>query len=75
MNIRRTFPVLLLLFDFQIQFTIILIQCALSLAKGCDVPKLLLAIYVPNVLLVFYMFYDFFNKAYKKKCDQSSKTN
>ncbi|XP_055298943.1 elongation of very long chain fatty acids protein 4-like [Sitodiplosis mosellana] len=57
----------------MIQFTIILIQCALSLAKGCDVPKLLLAIYVPNVLLVFYMFYNFFNTAYKK-CDLS-KTN
>lgn len=54
---------------FQIQFTIILIQCALSLAQGCDVPKLLFAIYVPNVLLIFLMFYDFFKKAYKKKTD------
>lgn len=55
----------------QIQFTIILIQCALSLARGCEVPKLLLAIYVPNVLFIFYMFYDFFKKAYKKKGDLS----
>lgn len=54
---------------FQIQFTIILIQCALSLAQGCDIPKLLFAIYVPNVLLIFFMFYDFFKKAYKQKAD------
>lgn len=55
---------------FQIQFTIILIQCALSLARGCDVPHLLLFIYVPNVVLIFYMFYDFFKKAYNKKSDK-----
>lgn len=53
----------------QIQFTIILIQCALSLAQGCEIPKLLFAIYVPNVLLIFFMFYDFFKKAYKQKGD------
>ncbi|XP_031617091.1 elongation of very long chain fatty acids protein 4-like [Contarinia nasturtii] len=51
----------------MIQFTIILIQCALALVRGCEVPKLLMAIYVPNVVLIFYMFYGFFNKAYTKK--------
>lgn len=58
-----------LFFYFQVQFTIILIQCALTLARGCEVPKLLMGIYVPNILLIFYMFYEFFNKAYKKKAN------
>lgn len=60
-------------FRFQIQFTIILTQCVLGLAKGCDIPKILVAIYVPNVTLIFYMFYDFFKKAYKKKATDVQK--
>lgn len=60
-------------FYFQIQFTIILTQCVLGLAKGCDIPKILVAIYVPNVSLIFYMFYDFFKKAYKKKASDVQK--
>lgn len=58
---------------FQIQFTIILTQCVLGLAKGCDIPKILVAIYVPNVSLIFYMFYDFFKKAYNKKASDVQK--
>lgn len=51
----------------QIQFTLILIQCTLALINNCDVPKVLMAIYVPNVLFIFYMFYNFFKSAYGKR--------
>lgn len=51
---------------FQIQFTLILMQCTLSLYNQCGVPKLLLAVYIPNVAIIFYMFYDFFKSAYNK---------
>lgn len=62
-----------IVFNFQIQFTIILTQCVFTVAKGCDIPKMLVAIYVPNVSLIFYMFYDFFKKAYKKKSANAQK--
>lgn len=58
---------LLYVICLQIQFSIILFQCCLGIARDCDVPRVLIAIYAPNVLLIFYMFYDFFNKAYKRK--------
>lgn len=70
-DVCNFFSFFMFFLHLKIQFTIILIQCALSLARGCEVPKLLLAIYVPNVLFIFYMFYDFFKKAYKKKGDLS----
>lgn len=59
--------------SLQIQFSIILTQCVMTVAKGCDIPKMLVAIYVPNVTLIFYMFYDFFKKAYKKKSENVQK--
>lgn len=57
-------------FTFQIQFCFILSQCVLGLAQNCDVPKVLVAIYAPNVALIFYMFYDFFRTAYTQKTDK-----
>lgn len=55
----------------MIQFCFILSQCVMGLAQNCDIPKVLIAIYVPNVTLIFYMFYDFFKTAYTKKSDKS----
>lgn len=59
--------------SFQIQFTIILTQCVLGIARDCDIPRVLVAIYAPNVGIIFYMFYDFFKKAYYRKSQASSK--
>ena len=42
-------------------------QCVVGLAKDCEVPKALIFIYIPNIVVIFYMFYDFFKKAYNKK--------
>jgi len=54
----------------MIQFCFILSQCLLGLAQNCDVPRILVAIYIPNVAFIFYMFYDFFRTAYAKKADK-----
>lgn len=61
-------------FHLQVQFCFILSQCVLGLAQNCDVPKVLVAIYAPNVALIFYMFYDFFRTAYTKKSDKLKET-
>lgn len=51
----------------MIQFTILIIHSFTALKPGCQVPKQMLLIYVPNVLLVYKMFYDFYQNSYKKK--------
>lgn len=51
----------------QIQFCLIIVQCCLALYNDCDMPRMLVYIYIPNVLFIFYMFYKFFNRAYANK--------
>lgn len=75
LSINRLFCSILIhsLFLFQIQFTIILTQCVLGIARDCDIPRVLVAIYAPNVGIIFYMFYEFFKKAYNRKSQASAK--
>lgn len=51
----------------MIQFCILVGHSLQSLAPSCHVPKSLLLIYLPNVLLIFYMFYEFYKNNYFSK--------
>ncbi|RZC35801.1 ELO domain containing protein, partial [Asbolus verrucosus] len=51
----------------MIQFCVIIAHPMQALHPDCHVQKQLLLIYVPNVLLVFYMFWKFYKKSYMKK--------
>ncbi|XP_066146951.1 very long chain fatty acid elongase AAEL008004-like [Euwallacea fornicatus] len=51
----------------MIQFTIILIHALLNLQPGCRSPRLFIAAFIPNVILVYKMFYDFYKANYIKQ--------
>ncbi|RZF36661.1 hypothetical protein LSTR_LSTR012747 [Laodelphax striatellus] len=51
----------------MVQFVIVVAHQMQALSPKCQVPKGLLLLFIPNVLLVFALFYDFYRKAYKKK--------
>nr|CAI5864090.1 unnamed protein product [Callosobruchus analis] len=56
----------------MIQFTLMLVHSTTAFQPGCKVPKPFFALYLPNVILLYKMFYDFYKKSYKSK---STKTN
>lgn len=51
----------------------ILINCGAAIAPGCANPKtvVFVTMYIPDVLLLFHMFYSFYKKAYQKKMSSS----
>lgn len=51
----------------MIQFCILIAQSLLVLNPNCKVQKQILLFYLPNVLLIFRMFYNFYRKNYIKK--------
>lgn len=52
----------------MVQFLIISLQSAITLLNPyCKFPKILLALFLPHVIFVFLMFWDFYRKAYLKK--------
>ncbi|BES91353.1 elongation of very long chain fatty acids protein [Nesidiocoris tenuis] len=51
----------------MIQFTIVLILIARYVLSGCVKGGILALLFFPNVIIVFYMFYDFYNSTYNKK--------
>ncbi|CAH1981320.1 unnamed protein product [Acanthoscelides obtectus] len=58
----------------MIQFSLLIIHALTSLTPNCKVPRALMLIYVPNIVLIFKMFYDFYQKSYNKK-SQNKVTN
>ncbi|XP_055687487.1 elongation of very long chain fatty acids protein 4 [Lutzomyia longipalpis] len=48
----------------MVQFTIILIHIAITAYYNCTLPTAILAMYFPNVIVIFYMFYKFFERSY-----------
>ncbi|CAG9858971.1 unnamed protein product [Phyllotreta striolata] len=50
----------------MIQFTLLIIHAMTAIPSSCAVPKQFLMIYVPNVIVIFKMFYDFYNASYTK---------
>ncbi|XP_023311772.1 elongation of very long chain fatty acids protein AAEL008004-like [Anoplophora glabripennis] len=51
----------------MIQFTILITHSLSALQPTCKIPKLMLLLYVPNILLVYKMFYDFYQNSYQKR--------
>ncbi|XP_069671883.1 very long chain fatty acid elongase 7-like [Periplaneta americana] len=51
----------------MVQFTIILIHISYVLNSSCRVPSLLVYAFLPNLILVFYLFYDFYRDVYIAK--------
>nr|CAH7715198.1 unnamed protein product [Callosobruchus chinensis] len=51
----------------MVQFTLLIIHALTSLTPNCQVPRTLLMIYIPNVVVIFKMFYDFYQKSYSTK--------
>lgn len=66
---------MLFLIFLQIQFTIMILHSLIALQPSCDVPKHVLMIYLPNVILIYKMFYDFYQKAYVVKNKVGQKNN
>lgn len=56
-----------LFLGFQIQFCIIIAHATQGLKADCRFPPLLIYFFIPNVGLIFYMFYDFYRKAYYRQ--------
>lgn len=50
----------------QIQFCLMMVNNLLGLNPSCNVSRPFLAMYIPNILILTYLFYDFYNKAYSK---------
>nr|CAD7195083.1 unnamed protein product [Timema douglasi] len=53
----------------KVQFVIVLLYSMQMFNPDCKIPTIIPYVFVPNVLLVFYLFYDFYQKAYKSKKD------
>ncbi|XP_050542565.1 elongation of very long chain fatty acids protein-like [Daktulosphaira vitifoliae] len=51
----------------MVQFCIIIVNSLFFFAPDCNVPNIYGYVFIPNVFLVFYMFYDFYNNAYSEK--------
>jgi len=51
----------------MVQFTLLIIQALMTLQPNCDVPHSILFLYVPNVVLIYKMFYDFYKANYTQK--------
>ena len=56
---------------FQAQFTLMILHYSQVLLPWCYDEKLIVFayIFVPNVLVYFYLFYDFYKKAYNSKAN------
>lgn len=50
----------------MIQFCILIMHSSIALRPDCPVPRFLAYMFIPNVVLIFYMFYDFFKKSYSR---------
>ncbi|CAG9829107.1 unnamed protein product [Diabrotica balteata] len=48
----------------MIQFTLLIIHSLTALPSDCKVPRQFLLIYIPNVIVIFKMFYDFYTASY-----------
>ncbi|CAG9813103.1 unnamed protein product [Phaedon cochleariae] len=51
----------------MIQFVLLIMHALTALQPGCKVPRQFLLIYLPNVIVIFKMFADFYKKTYAKK--------
>lgn len=49
------------------QFCILIVNSLFYLTPDCNVPNVYGWVFIPNVFIVFYMFYDFYRKSYTKK--------
>ncbi|XP_034246969.1 elongation of very long chain fatty acids protein AAEL008004-like [Thrips palmi] len=57
----------------MVQFCIIIAHAAQVYLPGCDVPTYLAHVYIPNVFLIFYLFYDFYTTNFKKNAQAPKK--
>ncbi|XP_055837570.1 elongation of very long chain fatty acids protein F-like [Episyrphus balteatus] len=57
----------------MVQFTIVLAQVVIALCLGCKFPNGLLALYCFMIMVIFYEFYNFYQKSYIKKQAEKSK--
>ncbi|KAJ3666122.1 hypothetical protein Zmor_001577 [Zophobas morio] len=48
----------------MVQFMVMIVHSMQSLHPECHIPKPMLLIYLPNVFVVFYMFWEFYQKNY-----------
>ncbi|XP_056630032.1 elongation of very long chain fatty acids protein AAEL008004-like [Diorhabda sublineata] len=51
----------------MIQFTLLIIHSLSAFHPECDIPKYFMLLYLPNLVLIFKMFYDFYKDSYKSK--------
>lgn len=51
----------------MIQFVLIFGHITVALLPSCDVDKFAFLPHLPNICLIFYMFYKFFVNSYTKK--------
>ncbi|KAJ2948396.1 hypothetical protein O0L34_g7635 [Tuta absoluta] len=56
----------------MIQFTIMLIYSSQVFLPSCNAPIGITPFYFPNVIFVYYMFYDFFKQNYLNKKKKSA---
>uniref|UniRef100_A0A1B0DPP5 Elongation of very long chain fatty acids protein n=1 Tax=Phlebotomus papatasi TaxID=29031 RepID=A0A1B0DPP5_PHLPP len=57
----------------MVQFTMILVHLAVTAYFDCTLPKAILAMYFPNVIVIFYMFYMFFKSTYVRESNKGKK--
>ncbi|XP_060527570.1 elongation of very long chain fatty acids protein AAEL008004-like [Cylas formicarius] len=57
----------------MVQFCILILHSLLALLPSCNVPKSFLLLYLPNIVLLFKMFYDFYHQSYTKNHIQKIK--
>ncbi|XP_026283077.1 elongation of very long chain fatty acids protein AAEL008004 [Frankliniella occidentalis] len=57
----------------MIQFCIIIFMVLMLLLPDCPIPIYFPMLFLPNIFLIFYMFYDFYNKNFTKPQQQKVK--
>lgn len=57
----------------MVQFCIIIAHAAQVWLPSCNVPTALAYVYIPNVFLIFYLFYDFYTTNFKKGAKATNK--
>ncbi|XP_059613962.1 elongation of very long chain fatty acids protein 4-like [Phlebotomus argentipes] len=57
----------------MVQFTMILVHIGVTAYFHCTLPTAILAMYFPNVVVIFYMFYNFYQHSYVRNSNKGKK--
>lgn len=53
--------------DFQVQFALLMVNATRAYWTSCGIHPIFYGLFMPNVAIIFWQFYSFYQKAYRSK--------